>query len=76
MGICDFRNNCHREARCNRNRSRRLASTLINPVVTFVMMGNRLIMQAIITTLWNPEPNQVTIRGAIATMGTVWRKIA
>src|SRR5215212_1489056 len=67
---------CHHEALYSSNIATRLWSVEVRPAAVLVMIGKRAIKKAMQTTAGIPAPNQITISGAIATIGMVWSSTA
>ena len=75
-GNFSFTIRCHQEALYSSNMATRLWSVEVSPAAVLVMIGNSEIRKAITTTAGIPAPNQITISGAIATIGIVWSRTA
>src|SRR5436190_23989947 len=70
-GNFSFQVRCHQFALYSSNMATRLWSVDVRPAVVLVMIGKSEIRKAMQTTAGMPAPNQITISGAIATIGMV-----
>ena len=64
-------------ARCDArglNKSRRAGSVESRPLKVLAITGNTDAINADTATDFRPKSNQITSSGAIATIGTVWKK--
>ena len=74
-GSLSFNSCRERDALDITKRSMRFRGTLMSPWVVLAMMGKRQMTKATSITLRRPDPNHIRMSGAIATIGTVWRRM-
>jgi len=71
-GNSSSRNVCQRLARRERIKSRKFSGTLRSPTTVLTSTGKKTIREQMSTLEKTPGPNQMTSKGAIATVGTAW----